>query len=555
MQGVKMRHIGMFLPMVLMVLVVAVSCERNEMDGVVRLSSNKILYNVGWADGSAAAKGSTKLGEVGVSGSSNGGKEFLMAYGEDSLFMYISQEENRSFASVASDMDGQTKASAITSVSSFNVAAFTNAGNAFINKDQITVNSGSGSSNRFWPESDPLNFFAWASSVTPKFAVANEAVTSNLKFSVFPSGETTECSGSFSYELPSPDASAAADAVNQPDLIFAITTNQTKTSNTTAPGTVDMEFHHALSAIHFKVGEMPSGLTVESIRISGVYSAGDCTFGPDKSVNEKPLNLGFVWEASGSTANVYTQNFSQTIADDRTDMGTLDEVNGAVKKEAVFMMIPQTIPADAVLEITFKVKSTDKSGSGYDENSYTLSKKFSEITSGAEWKADKKYVYVISTPAEVDVEIEDQVSGYVKSDLKITNTGLATSYVRAAIVGYWILEREETAGESTVVREDIVAAWNPAPAADGGDGTFDGLPGANWAKGKDGFYYYTKQVEPNTEITDKLFNTYTLTANPPVVGAELRLSILVQSVIADRVSESGWPVTESGGVLSVETSE
>ena len=58
-------------------------------------------------------------------------------------------------------------------------------------------------------------------------------------------------------------------------------------------------------------------------------------------------------------------------------------------------------------------------------------------------------------------------------------------------------------------------------------------------------------MSPKAEITDKLFDTYTLKANPPVIGAELRLSILVQSVIADRISEAGWPVTVNDGVMKV----
>lgn len=535
MSGAKIRYMGILFPLVIMGFLVTTSCEREEMGETVRLSSNRIAYNAGWSKGQAADDGLTKSGEQGGS--------FLMAFGDDSLFMYLYEEANRSFTPGTADGAGATKAAPIVSVSSFNVAAFTNAGNAFILKDKIEVDgNGRGASDRFWPESDPLNFFAWASSATTAFPTPNEAVSGSLNFSVSTTAGVTACNGSFSYGLPAPgtDPATAADAHNQPDLIFAITANQTKNSNQTVPGTVDMQFHHALSAIHFKVGEMPQDLTVKRIKISGVYGEGTCTFTPD-SKTEKPLDLSFSWHPDGEASCTYIQNFNLTIPNDRTDMGTFDQVNGGEQKEAVFMLIPQDIPAEAMLEITFAVGA----------NEYTLGKKLSEIANNASWEADKKYVYVISTPAEVDIEITDQVEGYVKSNLKITNTGLATSYVRAAIVGYWILEREEMVDGSTVAREDIVAAWNPATLAEGGDGDFTGLPGTNWEQGSDGFYYYKNTVSPKAEITDKLFDTYTLKANPPVIGAELRLSILVQSVIADRISEAGWPVTVNDGVMKV----
>lgn len=540
---VKMRHFWVALPLVVMGLLVTVSCERDEMGEVVRLSSNRILYSVGWADGSAAAGGATKSGGEAVqeSAPSNGGKEFLMAYGQDSLFLYMYQEQNRSFTQAVADTLAQTKASAITAVSSFNVAAFTNAGNTFIPKEQISVDgSGNGSSDRYWPESEPLNFFAWGSSVTPSFGTANEAVTPDLTVST--SGAVTTCGGSFSYTLPDQgaDPAKATDAVNQPDLIFAISTNQTKS---TSSGTVNMQFHHALAAIHFKVGQMPAGLTIKSISIKGVNSSGSCSFIPDSSVPEKPLDLDFTWTDQTGAVN-YTQNFN--LGNDGSG-NTFDQMTGG-NPEAVFMMIPQTISDAAELEITFEVKSPVQSSGTYDVNEYTLSKKFSEITNGAEWDADKKYVYVISTPMEVDVEITDQVEGYVKDNLVIKNTGLATSYIRAAIVGNWILKRT---GSDGVTTEDIVADWNSAQVSAGGDGDFAGLPGANWKMGTDGFYYYKNQVASQAEITDKLFTSYTLTASPPVVGAELRLSILVQAVIADRIEEAGWPVTVTDGVMTV----
>lgn len=523
------------------VLFVCASCERDEYVREVKISSDKISYNVGWVDGSSATKATGEQSTV-TNSSESLADLFLMEFEEDSIFLLTSVCDNKTFA--GGSLDADTKASAITSVGSFNVTAFTNSGDAYILKDKITVTNGSASTNRYWPESDPLNFFAWGSSLTPIFNAVNEAVTTsntapangagggyNLAYNVSQSEDVVTCGGNFSYILPPPGTGddAGNDAVNQPDLIFAIAANQTKTSNEKVPGSVELEFHHALSAIHFKIGDMPEGLEVKSVSISGVYSKGECIFAFNPT-DHSNLDILFNWEEQSAT-ETYTQKFDLDIPDEnREELGTFDEIVGedavAKNKEAVFMMVPQTIPEGAKLSIKVKLKGNEKT--------------LEASIAGGKWEADKKYIYTISASGEVDVTVDDQVEGVVKSGLTITNTGSAISYIRAAIVGNWVLVREDG-------YEDIVADWS----VNGVDGTFENLPGTGWIDGADGFYYYSLPVEAGDPTGSSLFESYTLTAAAPVVGAELRLSILVQSVMADRVDEANWPVTVGAdGVLS-----
>ena len=57
----------------------------------------------------------------------------------------------------------------------------------------------------------------------------------------------------------------------------------------------------------------------------------------------------------------------------------------------------------------------------------------------------------------------------------------------------------------------------------------------------DGFYYYKHPV-PSGELTTDLFESYTVTGNPPVVDAELVLTVAVQSVIWTKIDQTPWPV-------------
>ena len=128
-------------------------------------------------------------------------------------------------------------------------------------------------------------------------------------------------------------------------------------------------------------------------------------------------------------------------------------------------------------------------------------------------------------PGKVDVDITDDVSGKVKSNVVIKNTGNTDAYIRAAIVANWYKDGK------------IVAAWDES------QGSFDNsLPGTDWTKGTDGYYYYTKSVAPDQTTGTKLFNTYTA-PDAPVVGAQLEMDIIVQAIQsspAAAISDAGW---------------
>ncbi|MGN0222534.1 MAG: fimbrillin family protein [Muribaculaceae bacterium] len=355
------------------------------------------------------------------------------------------------------------------------VSGFTSDGKAVMSGEIISISDNKGTSRRFWPEL-PLSVLAYATSMD----IAGFA----------PAMSGADCSMRFDYQTPK-SADGSSDAEAQPDIVMAIAQNCTR-----ADGSVPLLFHHALSALSFKIGTMPAGTQVKSISLANVYSAGSCVVTPAAD-----RGITFQWSALASQ-QTYTQTYSHVI----DTPGALGGVS------QTFMLIPQAT-AHITLSITFTVSGRE----------YTLSKQLNTL-SITELQADHRYEFTIGiTSDEVDVEVTDSCVGNFKDQLQIKNTGLANGYIRATIVGYWVN-----------LSGDVVAPWNAS------DGSFAGLMGSNWVQSStDGFYYYTQPVAPGATTT-RLFESYTLTVAPPLDGAHLQLNILAQIVLATAVNDA-WP--------------
>ena len=318
----------------------------------------------------------------------------------------------------------------------------------------------------YWPyEYDFLHFFAWAYNIScdiisPSYSVG-EQFTAEFNYTI-PSSETQE-----------------NDAEVQPDLIFAIAPSQKESDNP-----VNLGFVHALSAVEFKIGTVGDATVVKSvIKINNILSKGHCTI----------------------THPVTPENIAWTPQE------PLDSYSQTVKDGVPFMIVPQSLDvtgAEFQIDITIG-----------DITHEFPAKKLSELT--PKWETNKKYTYTINKGGEVRVGVRDRVSETVKDEVKIQNTGFSTSYIRAAIVGYWSVTKEDGT-------EEVVASWD---INDTGTGTLTKASDwSTWWTVKDGFYYYRTPVAPG-EYTKPLFNRYDLTKTAgPVSGSELKIAIAVQAV-------------------------
>lgn len=497
-----------FSTVALFVVLSATSCQKDSTEtNIVLGQGDTIMFNVS-SDGSMDTRS-----ENNESSAVKSLSRTSLDVGEEPLFLTMTEARNTDLpintAAATRGIDYSTG----NDVTSFRVTALQGSGDTYFedlvvsDKTNNVFNTG-----KFWPNAGSLDFFAYAISkgnIEPKPTFSN----------------SDEYTGEFSYSLPAPATTNPTDAENQPDIIFAANADEVKQETA-----VPLVFHHALSAISFKVGRMPKNVTINSISLNDVISKGECSFEYDDTETDESIRFSWSYDTTPKTES-YTQTFDKNISNPET---ATDAEKTISTDETTFMMIPQELSDDVELEINFTV----------DDNNYTLTKQLNEIIS--EWQADHKYTFVISTLDEISIDVEDNVVGNIKNNLTITNTGFNDGYVRATIIGFW----KNSNG-------DAVMPWNapanisvPSSATD--DGVFQ-LPSNwsnNWMVGGDGFYYY-KHLLDSQHSTAKLFESYTLNAAPPVAGAELELSIIVQIVAEKDITNSGWPVSAANQTLSI----
>lgn len=194
------------------------------------------------------------------------------------------------------------------------------------------------SSTYYWPGSSyKMKFFAYAPTANTQYVL---------------SGRTHAGSPTISVTIPS--------SVNdQKDLLVAKTDELAGNTNTA----VALSFNHALTAIRFVCGDDMQVGTVKSVSLKNVYSKGTYHMGTQS------------WSNIGTPAT-----FPQTL--NKSTTGTAGE---ALTTDAqTFMMVPQTLPDGAQLEVVF----TDNSG---------IDHTLTADIKGTSWPVGKTVTYKISS--------------------------------------------------------------------------------------------------------------------------------------------------------------
>ena len=191
-----------------------------------------------------------------------------------------------------------------------------------INDLQVSKADGTWKTNVYWPGSTKkATFFAYA-----PYRDTNASITTNGTPSV-------------TYTVPSTISA-------QQDLLIAKSTEDILCDGKTQPS---LTFDHALTAVTFKQGNLPTGYSIKSIEISGVYNKGELSF------------EGTEWTGLSTVeGNTYT---TTSLSD-------------------VLFLMPQIIPSGAKLKVTFTDGSTDYP--------------FEADLSDNEWKKGYKYIYSLS---------------------------------------------------------------------------------------------------------------------------------------------------------------
>ena len=214
----------------------------------------------------------------------------------------------------------------LTSFAIYASSTRNNASTSYIKDWRITRNASSGDCTSdmayIWPgDKYSLQFMAVAP-YKPQGLTINQSASEALP-------------ASFTYVLPD-------EAVNQTDIAIAATAEYAGNYYLDVP----LTFKHLCAAINVKVGSIPKG-TVQSVKFKNIPNKGTYTI-----ANEQ-------WAINGGTKKDYAVDFvgvnpSYTTTGTETGNPQMNEVN------ATFMMIPQTLPADAELEIMFVHDNTGK---------------------------------------------------------------------------------------------------------------------------------------------------------------------------------------------------
>lgn len=154
------------------------------------------------------------------------------------------------------------------------------------------------------------------------------------------------------YTVPNAAGTTNAD---QPDILYACNTSSATDK------TIKLNFNHACTAVRFVIGTDLLGGTIKRITLKNVYGSGNLD-----------LSTG-AWSNHGTKTS-----FSTTGSKAVTTSGAALTANGEY-----FMMIPQTLPSDAAIEIEYS-------------NDYTPNKVLSKTISGT-WFAGTTVTYAIGS--------------------------------------------------------------------------------------------------------------------------------------------------------------
>lgn len=247
--------------------------------------------------------------------------------------------------------------------------------------NEQSTKSSSWSTNRNWPETENtrMRFFAY-SPYTDNFFKTTTAVTQMFDYTI--SDEITE----------------------QTDLLVA--SSDVKCPNDYKPA--DITFAHALTAVKFEVANTVKNLVVKAIRVKGVYNKGTYTYdycGVNKDDNDD------------TTPNSDLGTWDVVETDDKKtyEITSLNKqiVGGTAKNvplnegEYVMMLMPQTLPAGATVEIDVT------------DNVLNRDVTLKASIAGNVWGKGKQVTYCISASDEIvqyvfetsDVQIPEYYGG------------------------------------------------------------------------------------------------------------------------------------------------
>lgn len=303
----------------------------------------------------------------------------------------------------------------LSAYSNFGVTALYQNGDAYVSlfDDATATNSGKywniPDASNTWPIDSKVSFHAYA----PHSSKSNSMLKSSPDF--------TNVQTNIHYTA----SSAAADIVNQPDLIVA--TNAAKRSKTDANTPVDLQFSHALTAVSFAMSSdladvIGDGAQLTSVSLQGIPNEGDCQL---IAKDGKHTSSSAIWKLDSDKKGTYTFDLSAKNVSVGSNLALTDD-------NQTLMMIPQTLPDGAKLVFTFKLNSQTQV--------------LTVDLDGQKWEAGKSVIYKLSAKA---------INTLDATDVTYPSTWTASSFPKSSFtandaIGLYVVDKNNKIVEENV---------------------------------------------------------------------------------------------------------
>lgn len=278
---------------------------------------------------------------------------------------------------------------------------------------------------------------------------------------------------------------------------------------------MDIKFSHALAAVRFDVSPLKKeGLTIKSIKFKGVVNKADCEITVKTATADNPFPLSFDWTPQSGTAD-FTVTLAPTDFTETAD-GEANALMSMSSSKFLFL-IPQEVQGQGItVELTYE-------NAGGTQKTTTAS-----LDHATPWEAGKYYTYRL-TCGSVDLALTG-----TSPTVSVKNTGNAKAFLRVAMVGNWCLN---FSGSLYPVSECPASDITFTSLHNTADDSITGA-GGHWVLNtSDGYWYYSKPVDPGVEVP--LFTGYSAsTSATHPAGTSLKLTVVGQAVAAG--SNANW---------------
>ncbi len=394
----------------------------------------------------------------------------------------------------------------------------------------------------------------------------------------------------FSYESPTASSGQQVAALQQ-DILFASTTLSGESEN----GKKKVTFYHALTGIKFSNFYTNTGIEgaqavtktiIKEVTLSGVKDKGNCEMIFKDATDDTRSKDVADWKNVRGNAT-FTLSYSDTTDYTGSAYGLDTLLNSTGKARNInnedgtltFWVVPQAFEDSTVMiSMTCDLELVSSAGTKKTVQDTTITVSLGKRN----WQAGELHTFTLK-PIIVGVELEDDMDDdkWVKSNVRVDNTGNVFEYVRVNMIGNWVGEVQTDdgvyddnevilMGYTTDDPDDMteVEFWNDKDGLTD-FGTFKNLtpkstvvPATSTVNGwvrYDKYYYYTLPIGPNDAITDQLFEKYTVGVSPefwiPDQWGTRRKARNVHLVIDLMVQAIPAPVDENGNVLDNEDGE